>query len=97
MTIAALIVSAGVCWQFSPCWQAAGVIDQERPAVCLLCATALMTHPLQDPEHWRQRAADMRKIAEGMAHLSLAQASLLETAEEYERRAAEAEKHRDLK
>ena len=34
----------------------------------------------------------MRKIAEGMAHLPRAQASLLETAQEYDRRAAKAEK-----
>lgn len=56
-----------------------------------------MTDPLQDPERWRQRAAEMRKIAEGMAHLPLAQASLLQTAEEYDRRAARAEKRGKLK
>lgn len=51
-----------------------------------------MTDPLQDPENWRRRAAEMRKIAEGMAHLPRAQASLLGTAQEYDRRAAKAEK-----
>jgi len=56
-----------------------------------------MTDPLQDPERWRQRAAEMRKIAEGMAHLPLAQASLLQTAEEYDRRAVRLEKRGDLK
>jgi len=52
----------------------------------------MMTDPLQDPERWRQRAAEMRKIAEGIAHLPHAQASLLETAKEYDRRAARATK-----
>jgi hypothetical protein len=39
----------------------------------------------------------MRKIAEGMAHLPRAQASLLETAQEYDRRPAKAEKHQKTK
>ena len=48
---------------------------------------------LQDPERWRRRAAEMRKTADGMAHLPHAQASLLETAREYDRRAGKAEQH----
>jgi hypothetical protein len=45
-----------------------------------------------DPERWRRRAAEMRKVAAGMAHLPNAQASLLRTAEEYDRLADRAEK-----
>ena len=45
-----------------------------------------------DAEHWRQRAEEMRKIAEGLDFLSRAKASILRTADEYDRLAARAEK-----
>ena len=51
------------------------------------------TSRLDDPEYWRQRAGEMRRIADQMKHLPRARASLLETAREYDRRAARAEKH----
>jgi hypothetical protein len=47
---------------------------------------------LDDPEHWRMRAAEMRRIAEGLGVLALAKASMLQTAEEYDRLAVRAEK-----
>jgi hypothetical protein len=46
---------------------------------------------IKDSGHWRKRAEDMRAIADGMTALPLAQASLLRTAEEYERLAERAE------
>jgi hypothetical protein len=46
---------------------------------------------LDAPEYWHGRAAEMRKIGEGLAHLPRAQAPLLETAKEYDRRAARAD------
>ncbi len=55
---------------------------------------AITTDPpfgIDNAERWCRRAAEIRMIAERMSHLPLAQASLLETAEEYERRAARAE------
>jgi hypothetical protein len=44
-----------------------------------------------DAEHWRKRAAQMRRIADGLGVLALAKASMLRTAEEYDRLAARAE------
>ena len=46
---------------------------------------------LDDPEHWRTRAAEMRRIADGLDVLALAKASMVQTAEEYDRLAARAE------
>jgi hypothetical protein len=51
----------------------------------------MRTPILQDPEHWRGRAAEMRRIADGLGVLALAKASMLRTAEEYDRLAARAE------
>jgi hypothetical protein len=70
------------------------VIRQTFPPPVSLRYTAVMTDSpsrFDDLERWRRRAAEMRKIADGMAHLPRAQASLLETAKEYDRRAARAE------
>jgi hypothetical protein len=46
---------------------------------------------LDDAEHWRSRAAEMRRIADELGILELAKASMLQTAEEYDRLAARAE------
>ena len=45
-----------------------------------------------DAEHFRKRAAQMRRIADGLGVLALAKASMLRTAEEYDRLAARAER-----
>jgi hypothetical protein len=45
-----------------------------------------------DTEHWRNRADEMRRIAEDLGVLPLARESMLRTAEEYDRLAAKAEK-----
>ncbi len=45
-----------------------------------------------DAEHWRKRAEEMRRIAEGLEVLARAKASMLRTAEEYDRFAVRAEK-----
>jgi hypothetical protein len=51
-----------------------------------------MSSPLDyDPEHWRRRADEMRRIADGLNLLPSAQASVLRTAEEYCRLAVKAE------
>ena len=47
---------------------------------------------LHDPDHWRRRAQEMHAIADGMTILPSAKASLLRTAEEYERLAERAER-----
>lgn len=51
----------------------------------------MFTYRLDDPEYWRGRAAEMRRIADQMELLPRARASLLETARDYDRRAARAE------
>ena len=43
-----------------------------------------MTPPLYEAEHWRRRAAEMRKIAGDMASLPRAQDALLRIAQQYE-------------
>ena len=69
-------------------------LDTTVPRASLQSASLMIdfSSRLDDPEYWRRRAAEMRKIAEEMTHLPRAQASLLETASEYDRRAARAEK-----
>jgi hypothetical protein len=47
-----------------------------------------------DPEHWRRRADEMRRIADGLSPLVLAKAWMLRTAEEYDRLAVKAERSR---
>ena len=47
-----------------------------------------------DAGHWRMRAAEMRRIADGLGPLVLAKASMLRTAEEYDRLAVKAERSR---
>ena len=44
-----------------------------------------------DAGHWRRRADEMRRIADGLGPLILAKASMLRTAEEYDRLAVKAE------
>jgi hypothetical protein len=44
-----------------------------------------------DPERWRRRAAEMRIIANAMTGMVRAKESLLRIAEEYERKARQAE------
>ena len=51
-----------------------------------------MATSLDDPDHWHQRAQEMRAIADGMTILPSAKVSLLRTAEEYERLADRAER-----
>jgi hypothetical protein len=47
---------------------------------------------LQNPEHWRRRAEELRSIADGLTAFARAKASLLRVAEEYERLAMRAER-----
>jgi hypothetical protein len=44
-----------------------------------------------DPEHWRKRAEEMRMIANAMTGVARAKESILRIAEEYERKARQAE------
>jgi hypothetical protein len=46
----------------------------------------------KDADHWRRRAEEMRRIAEGMTVIERAKASILRTAEEYECLAERAER-----
>jgi hypothetical protein len=46
----------------------------------------------KEADHWRGRAEEMRRIAEGMIVIPRAKASILRTAEEYEGLADRAEK-----
>ena len=48
------------------------------------------TDLIHDPDHWRQRAQEMRTIAEDM-HDLIARATMLHIAEDYERLARRAE------
>ena len=50
--------------------------------------TTNQSSPFDDPVHWRERAVDMRRIADEMEPLPLAKASLLRIADGYERLAA---------
>jgi hypothetical protein len=45
-----------------------------------------------DADHWRRRADEMRRIAEGITILPNANASVLRTAEEYDRLAERAQR-----
>ena len=45
-----------------------------------------------EADHWRRRANEMRRIAEGMTVIARAKASTLRTADEYERLAERAER-----
>jgi hypothetical protein len=54
----------------------AGSEDERLPGA--LCT-------IDDPEHWRKRADEMRRIAEEMSVLPHARASMLRVAEEYDR------------
>jgi hypothetical protein len=47
---------------------------------------------LQNPEHWRRRAEELRSIADGLTVFARAKASLLRVAEEYDRLAMRAER-----
>jgi hypothetical protein len=47
---------------------------------------------LYTAEHWRQQAAQMRSIAAELGVLTSAQTSILRIADNYERRAARAER-----
>jgi hypothetical protein len=46
---------------------------------------------MHSAEHWRRRADEMRRIADGLGILTLAKASMLRTADEYDRLATKAE------
>jgi hypothetical protein len=46
---------------------------------------------IDDPERWRKRAAEMRRVADDMASVPLVRASVLKTAEEYDRLARRVE------
>jgi hypothetical protein len=50
-----------------------------------------MSHIIDPPAHWRERAAEMRSIANAMPGLPRAQDELLRIAEQYELNAARAE------
>jgi hypothetical protein len=50
-----------------------------------------MSHIIDPPAHWRERAAEMRSIANAMSGLPRAQDELLGIAEQYELNAARAE------
>ena len=47
---------------------------------------------LQNPEHWRRRAQELRSSADELTAFARAKASLLRTAEEYDRLAMRAER-----
>ena len=49
-----------------------------------------MQRSFDQPEHWRERAAQMRALADDMADL-VAQATMLEIADQYDRIAVRAE------
>jgi hypothetical protein len=49
------------------------------------------TSTAYDAEHWRRRAAEMRRIAGDMAALPHASASIMRIADEYDRLALRAE------
>ena len=49
-----------------------------------------MTASFDQPEHWRQRAEEMRRLAEGVSDL-VAKAGMLQIADQYDRFAARAE------
>ena len=46
---------------------------------------------MHDAEHWRRRAHEMRRIADGLGILDLAKASIHRTADEFDRLAVKAE------
>jgi len=50
-----------------------------------------MNRSFDNPDHWRQRAEEMRRLAEGLGDL-VARAAMLEIADQYERLALRAEK-----
>ncbi len=50
---------------------------------------------LQNPEHWRKRAEELRSIADGLTVFARAKASLLRAAEEYDRLAIRAQRRLD--
>ena len=50
-----------------------------------------MSRLTDDPEHWRRRAEEMRRIANDLTDMVRAKQSLLQIAENYERKAAQAE------
>jgi hypothetical protein len=50
-----------------------------------------MSHITDPPAHWRERAAEMRSIANAMPSLVGAQEALLQIAEQYELKALQAE------
>ncbi len=56
-----------------------------------------MAASFNDPGHWRQRAAEMRRLAEAMSDL-VAKAGMLQVADQYDRLAFRAEQRlRDQK
>jgi hypothetical protein len=50
-----------------------------------------MSHIIDPPTHWRERAAEMRSIANAMPGLPRARDALLQIAEQYELNAVRAE------
>ena len=50
----------------------------------------MTSSPINDPEHWRRRADELRKLASGMKDENAKQ-QMLRTADDYERLARRAE------
>jgi hypothetical protein len=52
---------------------------------------------MYNPQYWRRRAEEMRRIASDISTLNRAQYSLLRIADEYDRLALQAEERRQLR
>ena len=52
---------------------------------------------MHNAEHWRRRADEMRRIADGLGILERAKASILRTADEFDRLATQVEERLQAK
>jgi hypothetical protein len=84
------IFQGGLAWY----WQMVFYELLPVPHAGVLCGACVNLH---DPEHWRRRANEMRRIADGLGVLALAKASVLRTAGEYDLLAARAERRLNSK